>query len=261
MIGEQMNRGELGKVHKNLPVLLEVRDSDDGLTQKDISQRLGHPKSTTHRKMRWLEEMNLVNKSGPRYKLTEIGRFVTEEVDDCQSKVKTAVEHEEFIEVVSESGLSLGDIEDAKVTRVRDENPFEPMTRLAELVDGTEEAYVLAKSMAPRGFAAGRESIRRGETELEIVVDSDIPDYVDIAEWFGNGIEDALETDRLKIWVHDDIEYNLAVLDGKLCLGSEDESGVPDAILETTDERAVRWAHEQLERHKQDSARLTVSDV
>jgi hypothetical protein len=171
------------------------------------------------------------------------------------------MEVREFLDVLSDSDLCLEEVKEADVTRVRDENPFEPMTRLAELVDGTEEAYVLAKSMAPRGFAAGRESIRRGDTELEIVVDSDIPGYVDIAEWFGDGIENALETGRLKIWVHDDIEYNFAVLDGKLCLGSEDESGVPDAILETTDRRAVEWAREEMERHKQISDRLTVSDV
>ena len=256
-----MDREELGKVHDNLPVLLEVRDAEEGLTQKEIGRRLGHPKSTTHRKMRWLEEMDLARRSGSGYELTDLGRFVADEVDECRSKVRSAVEFEEFLGVVSESDLSLGDIESAKVTRVRDENPFEPMTRLAELVEGTEEAYVLARSMAPRGFAAGRERVRRGGTKLEIVVDSEIPDYVDIADWFGDGIENALETGRLKIWVHDNIEYNLAVLDGKLCLGSEDKSGVPDALLETTDDRAVRWAKQELERHKQSSDRLTTSDI
>jgi len=256
-----MEKEQLGKVYKNLPVLLEVRDSDGGLTQKEIGRRLDHPKSTTHRKVRWLEEMNLVGKSGSGYELTDLGRFVTDEVENCRSKVERAMEFKEFLNVLTDSDLCVGEIEDATVTRVRDENPFEPMTRLAELVDGTEEGYVLARSMAPRGFAAGRESIRRGDTELEIVVDSDIPGYVDIADWFGEGIEDALETDRLKIWVHDDIEYNLAVLDGKLCLGSEDENGVPDAILETTDERAVGWARDEIERHKEGSDRLTISEV
>jgi len=256
-----MNREELGKVHRNLPVLLEVRDSDGGLTQKEVGQRLNHPKSTTHRKVRWLEEVNLVNKSDSRYELTDLGKIVTDEVEDCLSKVEKAVEFEEFLDVLSDSDLCVGEVEGANITRVRDENPFEPMTRLAELVDGTEEAYVLAKSMAPRGFAVGRESIRQGDTELEIVVDSAIPEYIDIAEWYGSGIENDLKEGRLKIWVHDDIDYNFAVLDGKLCLGSEDESGMPDALLETTDEKAVSWAHEELERHKENSNRLTVSDV
>jgi predicted transcriptional regulator len=255
-----MDLEDLGKVHDNLPVLLEVRDSGS-LTQKEIGRRLGHPKSTTHRKVRWLEDMDLAHRSGSGYELTDLGRFVTEKLEDCHSKVERAVEYEEFLGVVSDTELGLGDIRDAEVTRVCEENPFEPMTRLAELVDGTQEAYVLAKSMAPRGFAAGRESIRRGDTELEIVVDSDIPEYIDVGEWFGDGIENALETGRLNVWIHDDIEYNLAVLDGKLCLGSEDESGVPDAILEVTDERAVEWAHEQVERHKEDSERLAVSEV
>lgn len=256
-----MECDEMEKVHRNLPVLLEVRDSDNGLTQKEIGRRRGHPKSTTHRKINWLEEMDLVTKSGSRYELTDLGRLVTDEVEECHSKVRSAVGFEEFLGVISDSDLTLEDIEGAKVTRVRDENPFEPMTRLAELVEGTEEAYVLAKSMAPRGFAAGRERVRRGDTNLEIVVDSEIPDYVGIADWFGDGIENALGTGRLKIWVHDDVEYNLAVLDGKLCLGSEDESGVPDALLETADEAAVDWAHEVLERHKESSDRLTTSDI
>jgi predicted transcriptional regulator len=255
-----MDREDMGKVHDNLPVLLEVRDSGS-LTQKEIGRRLGHPKSTTHRKIRWLEEMDIVRRSDPGYELTELGRFVADKIEDCHSKVNAATEFEEFLGVVFDSGLSLDDIQDADVTRVRDENPFEPMTRLAELVDGVKEGYVLARSMAPRGFAAGRESIRRGNTDLEIVVDSDIPEYVDVGEWFGDGVESAIETDELKIWVHDDIEYNLAVLDGKLCLGSEDENGVPDALLETTDEGAVEWAREEIERHKEGSERLTVSDI
>jgi len=256
-----MDTESLGKVHKNISVLTEVRDADGGLTQKEIGRILDHPKSTTHRKVRWLEGMDLVDKSDSRYELTDLGRIVTDEVEECDSRVKTAARHEEFLDIVSDTDLSLDHIENATVTRVREENPFEPMSRLAELVDGAEEAYVLARSMTPRGFAAGRESIRRGDTELKAVVDSDIPDYVDIAEWYGDGVEDALEEGRIEIWVHDDIDYNLAVLDGKLCLGSEDEEGVPDALLETTEERAVEWAHEEIERHKQDSERMTVSDV
>lgn len=36
---------------------------------------------------------------------------------------------------------------------------------------------------------------------------------------------------------------------------------MPDALLETTNEGAVEWAREEMERHKQNSDRLTVSDV
>ena len=256
-----MNREELGKVHRELPLLLELRDSDSGLTQKEIGIQLDHPKSTVHRKIRHLEDMDLVRKSGSGYELTSLGSLVTDELEDCLLTVKTAAEREEFLDIVEDSDLRLEDLRDADVTRATEANPFLPRIRLAEVARDAEEARVLAGRMTPGGFEVGRTGIRDGTMNVELVIDSDVLDSFDVVGWYGEEVKQDLEDDGLEVWVHDDVRYRLGVLDGKLCLGAEDENGMPNALLETTDDEAVGWAHDVFEEHRQESDRLTVSDV
>lgn len=255
-----MDREELGKVYRNLPILIELRDSEEGLTQTEIGRRLDYPKSTTHRKTSWLEEREVLRETGSGYELTDLGRFITEQVEGCLSKVENAVELRGFVSVVSESELRFGDIEDGTVVKARDGNPLRPLTHLTEIIDRSEEAHVLTKSMAPRGFTVGGEALKSENTAVELVVDSDITDSEEISEWYGDGIKNDLETGRLNIWMHDNVKYDFGIADGRLCLGSENGSRIPEAVLETTDDYAVSWAHDELKKHKQAADRLTASD-
>jgi len=257
-----MDREDLGKIHKNLPILTEIRDSDEGLRQTEIGDRLDYPNSTAHRKISWLEDRGVVQKAGSRYELTDLGRFVTDEVEGCVTKVENAAGLREFVDVVSEAELCFGDLEDCEVTRATDGNPVAPLVRLAELTAEASEVCVLTNSIAPESFEIGRERLRNDEQEVEMVMDSRTVDSIRTSDWFGDELERDLETGNLRLWVHDEpVQYQVGIMDSKLCLGAEDDNRMPVAVLETTRDEAVEWAQNEFERHREGAEELTPTDI
>ncbi len=255
-----MEHDELGKIYSHLPVLVEIRDAEEGLLQRDLRDRLGQSKSTVHRKVKWLEDQGLVERDDT-YTVSQLGAVVTRKFESCAEEVEAAAEFVEFLDVVESTDLRIEDIRGGRVTRASEDNPFQPMTRLGELAVGVEDARVLTGSMAPQGFSVGRRGVRTGEMTLDLVVDTDIVDTVDVSGWYGEGLEEDLDSGNLEIWVHQDVPHRIGVLDDELVLGTEDENGMPDALLETGEPSAVEWAHDEIDRYIEEARQLTTEDL
>jgi predicted transcriptional regulator len=94
------------------------------------------------------------------------------------------------------------------------------------------------------------------------VVDGRTIESIRGSEWFGEELEKDLRTGNFDLWVHDDpVPHQIGLMDGRLCLGAEDENRMPVAVLETEDEKAVGWARECFRRYRRRSDRLESTDV
>ncbi|MDY7080853.1 MAG: MarR family transcriptional regulator [Halobacteria archaeon] len=247
------------RISKHLPLLVKLRDADEGLRQSEVRDKLNQSKSTTHRKVKTLEEMGLITKADSGY---ELSRIVTEEVENCVSNIETAYRYDEFLATVARSNLRLDYIKDSPVMRASETNPMAPLIRLAEITAESDEARVLTNSVAPRSFDVGREGVRSGEKEIEMVLDYRTVESVQETKWYGEELEKDLETGNLEIWIYDnEVPYQIGIFDDRLCLGAEDEDGRPTAMLETEDEDALSWARETFERYKRDEEKLLPSDI
>lgn len=257
-----MDYEELGKVCRHLPVLEAVEDSDDAPRQSDIRDELGQSKATIHRKVSWLQENGLLEDGeGGGYGLTEYGEYVTDELSSCGERLEKAGEYSEFLELVDSSGISIEDLGDARVTRATEDNPFLPEVRLAEIVEGTSSCRVATNAVAPRAFAVGRNQVRDGEMQLEIVLDEATVESMEVPEWYGDGFREDLESGNLRLYIHPDVPYRLGVIDSVFVAGSDDENGVPAAILESQEPEAVEWGNQRFEEFKTEADEVSVDDL
>lgn len=259
-----MEPDDLQEVVKLSPVLRELDSSSQPLQQSEIRRRLDRSKSTTHRRVKRLEEMEFVSKNGDGdgYILTDLGEAVAERTAEYVSEVRAAEEYEEFLDKLDGTDLRLTDIADADVTRSTHENPVAPLVRLAELTAEASEVRALTNSVAPESFKVGREKMRRGEQEVEMVIDERTMESVRGSEWFGGEVRQDVRSGNLRLWVHDEhVPYQIGIMDGRLCLGAEDEDRMPIAVLETENDAAVEWAENTFERYRERSRRLEAGDV
>lgn len=257
-----MKLEEVQEIVKLSPVLHELDESSQPLQQSEIRERLDKSKSTTHRRVNTLEEMDFASKNGDGYVLTDLGEAVAERTAEYVSEVRTAQEYEEFLETLDGTSLTLADIADGKVTRATRENPVAPLVRLAEVTANASEVRVLTNSVAPESFKVGREKMRRGEQEVEMVIDGRTMKSIRGNDWFGEEARHDLRSGSLSLWVHDEnIPYQIGILDDRLCLGAEDDDRMPVALLETEKNTAVEWAERIFEEYRKRSRRLEPSDV
>ena len=208
--------------------------------------------------------MELVSKdgNGDGYSLTGLGEAVAERTAEYVSEVRAAEEYEEFLDTLDRTDLRLTDIADAEVTRATHENPVAPLVRLAELTAEASEVRALTNSVAPESFKVGREKMRRGEQEVEMVIDGRTINSVRENDWFGEEARQDVRSGNLRLWVHEEpVPYQVGIMDGRLCLGAEDKDRMPVALLETGNEDAVEWAKRTFEEYRERSRRLEASDV
>jgi predicted transcriptional regulator len=239
-----------------------LQESDRPLRQSEIRERIGRSKSTAHRRVRRMEEKGLISKEGSGYELTELGEAMAERTTAYVAEVGAAREYEEFLGTVNRTDLPLSSIVDARVTRTSSDNPVAPLIRLAEITSDASEVRVLTNSIAPESFEVGRKMIRDGRQEVEMVVDDRAIRSIQGSEWFGEEVRTDLGTGNLVLWVYKGtVPHQIGVMDGKLCLGAEDEDRMPVAMLETEDEEAVDWAESVFESYRDDAERITASDV
>lgn len=257
-----MDYDRLSSISRHLPLLLELR-GQDGLRQSEIRDRLDQSKSTTHRNVKALTELDLVIKTENGYNLTDLGRTVTREVEDCVSRLDAAYSYSEFLDTIHQSDLDINHLTDAEVTNATDSNPMAPLIRIAEITTTATQVRVLTNSIAPRSFDVGREGVRNGDKNIQMVLDSRTIDTVQETRWYGEELVEDLETGNLEIYIHEDrVPYQIGLFDGeKLCLGAEDQEGRPKAMLETADTDAVDWAERTFVQYKAESEQLLPSDI
>jgi predicted transcriptional regulator len=248
-------------VVKLLPVLKEI-EKGDGLSQSEIRDRTGYSKSTGHRRVKRASESGFIERETQGYTLTELGEVVVGLCSEYLSELERAYEYEEFLGTIRDSDLSLSDIDGCEVTRSSPTNPVAPFVRLAEVTANSSDVRVVTNAIAPESFDVGRDRVREGSLEVEMVVDGRTVDSIRSSDWFGEELRRDLRTGNFDLWVHEGrVPYQIGLMDGKLCLGAEDENRMPVALLETENEEAVGWAEDVFERYREGSEPLTASDV
>jgi len=255
------------ETHKlvKLGVTLDVLKSvDEPFSESEVYDRLDTSKSTTHRRMKELDEKGMIiEKRGEgEYVLTEVGRAVADRTDEYTSEISRMREYEDFLSTINSTELELDYISDGEVTRASPENPVAPLVRLAEVTTEASEAKILTSSIAPQAFEVGQEKVRQGEQKVEIVLDRRTIDSIRNSRWFSEELEMDTETGNLRVWIHEGpVPHQVGILDEKLCLGAEDEDRMPVAVLETENEEAVEWARHTFEEYKKRSEPLSHSEL
>lgn len=257
-----VDRTSVSKIVGHSDFLRKLNEADGPLRQSELCDRLDKSKSTTHRKMKYLEKEGIVEKSDGTYELTDYGEFIAMRTERYLSEMVDIEKYRDFLSTVADTELGLDFISGASVTHSTDGNPMAPLVRLTELTSRSEEILVLTNSIAPESFEIGRQGIREGTKTVKMIIDRRTLDSIRGSDLYGEELRKDLSTGNLSLWIHDEpIEYQIGVMDGVLCLGAEDENRMPVAMLETEDKEAVSWGKRVFKEFKSRSEMLYISDV
>jgi predicted transcriptional regulator len=233
---------------KRAPLLEALRDGP--LDRRELQDRLGVSRATSHRYTRRLGELGLVERSTDGFRLTAVGEHVTEVVVGFRREVLRTLELAPILEAVREAPVSV-DVEafsDATVTTAVTEDPYSPLRRFVELLDGTGSL---------RGVDTGAiallylDEIHRLVTEgMETDVVSR-PDLVsELLEAYPKRYVAPCSSGRLRLRVVDDLPFSAVILDDRATVAVRNGEGRSAPVIADTDDPKVRaWAERAFETY------------
>jgi len=257
-----MDRDDVIDVIRREPVLSTLRQSDTVLRQSDLTARLDLSKSTAHRAIATLEDLDAIERVDGGYALTALGAVLADETSAYLTRIDRVGELAAFLDVIEELPFEIDDFEAYSVTHATVANPTAPMIRLAELTERSTTVRVVTSSIAPQSFDAGRHLLRQGELTSTMVLDRRAYDSLLGSERYGADLARDLQETPFSLYRHDDpIPFQLGLMDDTLCLGAEDQHRRPTALLETSADAAVSTGEALFERYRDRAERITPADV
>lgn len=257
-----MIRDDVIDVIRREPVLRTLRRSDTVLRQSDLVERLDLSKSTAHRAIGTLEDLDAIERVDGGYALTALGAVLADETAAYLTRIDRAGELAAFLDVIEDLPFEIDDFGEYSITHATVDNPAAPMIRLAELTEQSTTVRVVTSSIAPQSFDAGRYLLREGELTSTMVLDQRAYDSLLGSERYGADLAADLRETPLSLYRHEDpIPFQLGLMDETLCLGAEDRNRRPIALLETSADAAVSTGQALFERYRDRAERITPADV
>lgn len=236
-------------------------------TRRELHERTGISQPTLGRIFGDFEDRHWVERSGHEYALTPCGELVWEAFGDLLDTVETVQRLDGVAEHLpaDELGLDLRALADATVTTPSEGNALAHVTRLEELWYGSSRGRVVIDMVPPGSPIDNRNRadwFEAGDQHYEAINTAEMLDPVladpEIAAMFRVG----LSSPRMRIYRYEgEIPLVFGMAGGTAFLAPKDRSGMPVALVESTDERVLSWVDEQWETYRVQSTELTVEDL
>ena len=257
--GERIPTEDLVEVVRHGPVLEALHR--EPLDNRAIQDRLGVSRATSHRFTRWLDEHGLAERTDDRYHLTGKGEVFAEEVVRLEWNLRAAMrlaplldriceDHKEFvIEPFADSTLTTADPGD----------PFRPMNRLVELVEGSGTLRgFYTGPLAPLSMTGLYDRLLGMEVELVSLPEP----MAALLEAYGERVHAAMDVGRLSLYTRADLPYGLLVFDDRVAVAAYDEeTGHLEALAESDAATAREWADLTYRTIVEDSEPLDPAEV
>ncbi|WP_136590049.1 helix-turn-helix transcriptional regulator [Salinigranum halophilum] len=227
---------------------------DSALDRRDLEDRLGVSRATSHRFTRWLEDEAYAERVDGRYHLTGEGEVVAEAVLQFERKIRTADRLAPLLDVICEEhrDFVVEPFENATVTVATPSDPYAPVTRFLTLLRGCERFRGFNTThMIPPGLA-DLYGDPFADCEVELISPSDVVGTLQDSE--NDRIRRRLRDDHLKLRTREALPYGLALFDDRVGIGGYDEeTGAMRVFVDTDAPIARAWGERVYETFKQNS--------
>lgn len=194
--------------------------------------------------------------NGRTYEVTPFGELIAETFDDLLETVATMQRFRDVSEELplEEMDFDLRRFSDADITLPSSTDVTAHMRREDELIADAERVRFLCSSSFGPGIRAYRDRIVGSEVRFEAVITAEALDTAladpESAEW----VRDLAAAENATIYRYDGpVDLILGVIDGVVSLVPLDDSGVPNAFIESEDEVIRQWAESTLAAHREQS--------
>lgn len=256
---EEAGRDLLADVIRQSSVLSALRDEPSD--RREIEQRLGVSKSSSHRYTRALGDLDLIEKSEGRYTLTAAGEAIEEAAATCLATVRLALHLAPVLEADATRDATAFDLErfaGATVTRSDYGDPYGPMTRFITLLQRADTLRGINSCMiAPTYIDEFQQRIIDGMT-TELVDPPQVAE--DIMDRYPEKCVEVCVSGHLTLWLHDvddELPFGLVLFDDRVGIAVFDSfPGKLRTFVDTDSPGAIEWAEAVYTRYRAEAIHL-----
>ncbi|MCL7418246.1 MAG: hypothetical protein M8354_10460, partial [Halalkalicoccus sp.] len=137
-VNDRIGTDLLGDIVRHGPILEALLK--EPLDRREIEERLGVSRATSHRYTQWLNEQEFAKKADGRFELTWRGEVIAEEVLRFEANVRTAHRLTPLLNAVCDDHREfvVEPFVDATITVAESNDPYRPVERFIELVNKSE---------------------------------------------------------------------------------------------------------------------------
>lgn len=218
--------------------------------KRDLTDRLDVSRTTVDRAIRELESEDLVERTEEGYALTLVGELAYAEFRRLMDRFETLDRARELLVLLPrEFEIDPAVLEGAEIVPAERPMPHEPLERLEELIREHERVSCYSSVAFPSTISVVHRQITETETEVELLLDGTLVDWLEAN--YDEGFRDALAAENATIRrlpADRGLEVVLALFDERVVwIGLHHDGDVRGSITaEST--RAVEWARERLDR-------------
>ena len=240
------------------PVFAELRRG--ALERRELETKLGVSRATSHRYVRTLEDMGLIEKENGVDRLTGIGEEISTAVAAFDDEGRTKLRLAPMMETLRgiDPPIDVAAFDDASVVGVEYGDPYAPLTRYVSLVQNTETIRgINTCRIAPTYMEEIQGRILDGmETEL-----IDLPPILsDIMDRYPEKCVQVCVSGYLTLFVYGSdraLPFGLVLFDERIGIALfDDRTGSLETFVDTNNSEAVEWANIVYDRYRADSIRL-----
>lgn len=213
--------------------------------RREIQDRLGVSRATSHRHTKLLEGLGVIEKEAGQFRLTEDGTLLAESSARFKREAMTALEVAPVLQTVKNAPVPIDNtvFVDGTVTSTEHGDPHEPLARFLALVRETETLHALDLDIiAPARLDEIQGRIVAGmETEL-----IGLPEVArDIIEGYPEKCIEACESGHLTVKLVDELPFALTIFDNRVGIGvSEPGTRILRVFVDNDSPPLRRWAWE-----------------
>lgn len=228
-----------------------------GLDCRELQERLGISKATSHRHIRLLSELGVIERVNGELQLTESGKLLPNALIKCKREANSALQLAPVVDAIRHAPVEI-DIEafaGATVTSAEQGDRHSPVARLGALVHETDTLPGIdIDSIAPLYMAEIQQPIVGGR-QTEIIGLPDVTE--DILMGYPDKCFEAGASGYLTVWLRDDLPFGLAIFDDRVGLGVQDaDTRLLRVFVDTDSSEVYEWADAVYESYKTEAIRL-----
>lgn len=237
--------------------LLEELQRGRRLDRRELQERLGVSRATSHRHLKLLGELGLIEKTNNEFRLTDSGTLLTKALVQFKREARSALRLGPVSQAIEDAPIPI-DIEafaGANVTSAEHGDPYSSVARFVSLVRETDTLRGFNMDViAPFYLIEIQQRIVDGMVTEDIA----LPDVVENAlVGYPDKCVEACASGNLTIWLHEDLTFGLAIFDDRVGIGIPEQGARTLRVFVDTDSPDVReWAEAVYESYGSEAVRL-----
>ncbi|WP_222918789.1 transcriptional regulator [Natrinema sp. SYSU A 869] len=242
--------------------ILETLSEDGAVSRDSLRAEVDVVRTTLQRNLDGLAERGLLRERGRRYGLTSAGALATGAVTTALDRIGVAVRLRPVLERIpaAELEFDLEELVDATVVESTTANPYAPVEHHVASLSGAAHVRALLPATGTKQLERTREAIESGAA-FELLVTESVAKTLRTDPSIADTFAAMADEESLSVSVVDaEILFYLGIVDDAVQIGVHDGSGLPTALLESTDTRVREWAISRFETHEERAVEMNPNE-